>query len=134
MCALAQLKAVAVARTISKLAVFAIINIPQYVNIAIDQVTTNSLNVFYSTLPGYLPKTYQNWVGLWQGYASPYSISKDDALGTAQVDNKNSSEGIVTINNVSISSMFTYTLVYFTGPAMTNAASLLYFQTGQPQS
>lgn len=131
MCALAQLKAVAGTRTVSKQAVFAVINIPQYVNIAIDQVTTNSLRVFYSTLPGYLPKTYRNWVGLWQGYASPYSGSQP--LGMAQIDN-DSSEDFVTINNVSISSMFTYTLVYFTGPTMTNAASLLYFQTGPSQS
>lgn len=105
------------------------VQIPNYVDIEIDQVTTNSIRVFYSTLPGYQPNKYQNWVGLWQGYASPYDSS--DPLAKAVVTN-NFTEGFVTISNVPISSKFTYTLIYFTGPAKTNAASLIYFKPELP--
>lgn len=119
MCALSQLLAGQVS-----------LSLPTYIEIKIDQVTTNSLRVYYSTLPGYRPNKYQNWVGLWQGYATPYNGS--EPLGTALID-KDFTEGYVTINNVSLSNQLTYTLVYFTGPATTNAASLLYFQVGPPQ-
>lgn len=119
MCALAQLQPGCTNPTI-----------PKYIEIKVDQITTNSLRVYYSTLPGYLPNKYQNWIGLWQGYATPYNGAAP--LGKAVVD-KDFTEGYVTINNVSLASKLTYTLIYFTGPATTTAASLLYFQTGPPQ-
>jgi hypothetical protein len=102
------------------------INIPTYVDIEILELTTSSVKVLYSTLPGYLPKTYKNWVGVWQGYTQPYNAPSPMRSVNITQDY---TEGIVILDNVSFEEYFTYTLIYFTGPDKTNAASLLYFDT-----
>ncbi|HEY6234250.1 MAG TPA: hypothetical protein VIW69_03965 [Candidatus Elarobacter sp.] len=38
--------------------------LPLYVSISIVEITTAAVTVMYSTLPGYLPKTNGNWLGV----------------------------------------------------------------------
>jgi hypothetical protein len=100
---------------------------PSNVIINVDYIGTTSVSVHYQTLPGYLPKQYKNWIGLWQGYASPYNAGA--MLGKAAIKN-DASEGSVGINNVQIGINSNYTLIYFCGEALTTAAAILNFYTG----
>ncbi len=101
-------------------------NVPTFVNLQILELTTSSVKVLYNTLSGYLPATYKNWLGVWQGQAIPY-----DAPTSLQQANitQDFNQGIVVLDNLTFSEYFTYTLIYFTGPDRTNAAALLYFNT-----
>lgn len=100
---------------------------PSNVIINVDYIGTTSVSVHYQTLPGYLPKQYKNWIGLWQGYASPYNAGP--MLGKAAIKN-DFSEGSVGINNVQIGIKSNYTLIYFCGEGLTTAAAILNFSTG----
>ncbi len=97
------------------------------VSIGLDFVGANCISVSYKVLAGYLPCTYGNWIGLWEGNALPYS-SGDPIAKVAISDN--GTQGCVGINNVTLKIKTEYTLVYFTGNEMTEAAALLNFNTG----
>ena len=104
------------------------------VYISLSSISETALTVNYFTLYGYLPQYYGNWIGLWEGYASPYFAVKP--LATAKVLS-NSNQGQVTMNNLKLQPGQVYTLVYFMGPdsgkgwprAITNAATILSFET-----
>ena len=64
---------------------------------------------------------------MWKGYAQPYNAPTPMQQKNITEDY---TEGTVMLDNVSFQEYFTYTLIYFTGPDKTNAASLLYFDTG----
>ena len=107
---------------------------PSCVHISIAYVGSNSLSVNYSTLPGYLPKTYRNWIGLWEGYASPYNAP--EPVGRSFIES-DSTQGTAALNNVELGIDSTYTLIYFMGDDPTegwprtlkSAAAILNFQT-----
>lgn len=103
------------------------LGLPTFVDLQILELTTSSVKVFYSTLPGYTPAKYKNWIGVWQGYAVPYEAPAP--MRSVHII-QNSTQGTVLLDNISFSQYFTYTLLYFTGPERTNAASLIYFDTG----
>lgn len=104
------------------------------VNISVESITTSEMTVYYYTLPGYLPKTYNNWIGLWEGYASPFNAPRP--LARQRVES-NSNQGEVSIKNVVLSPGRLYTLVYFMGAddgrvwprTITNAAAVLNLTT-----
>jgi len=104
---------------------------PTSLQLGISSIGSTSVAVSYSTISGYLPKSSDNWVGLWAGYASPYYCPEPLGVGLADTD---STVGSVAINNVDIGFDMTYTLVYFVGnPAKTRnnplAAAILTFTT-----
>ncbi|HVI47969.1 MAG TPA: hypothetical protein VM802_24085 [Chitinophaga sp.] len=111
------------------------IRIPHAVSLSLAAVGSNSITINYATLPGYLPAVYKNWIGLWEGFASPYNAV--EPIGMVNISN-NASQGTTGINNITIGNNTAYTLVYFMGPSydgnwpriITNAGALLYFQTG----
>jgi len=96
------------------------------VTIGLASIASDSLVVHYMTLPGYLPLTSKNWVGLWQGTASPYYSGAPMARGAPDQD---VSEGYIALNGLSLPFGTTFTLVYFTGPDKTEAAAILTFTT-----
>lgn len=104
---------------------------PTQVSISLNYVGTDMLSIYYQTLAGYLPQQYNNWVGLWKGYASPYNA--DTPLSTATI-NSNSSEGTVTMVNVPLQANTNYTLIYFVGQERTMAAAILNFNTSEPST
>lgn len=97
--------------------------IPTYVSLTIYSLNSAGVQVIYNTLPGYTPASYRNWVGLWQGYESPYSTGT--ALNTVPIPT-DASQGLVTIPFSP--GPFTYTLIYFLGENRITAGALLYFQ------
>lgn len=104
---------------------------PTSVQIAPIGVGPNSVAVQYRTLGGYLPATYDNWIGLWRGYVSPYNSPKP--LGTVRIPT-DSTEGSVAINGVDIGINLPYTLIYFMGGSdrpqgNTQAAAILTFDS-----
>ena len=98
----------------------------QSVTIGLASIAPDSLVIHYQTLPGYLPLSNKNWVGLWQGQASPYYSG---APMTAASPDQDVSEGYIAMNGLNLSFGTTYTLVYFTGPTQTEAAATLTFTT-----
>ena len=112
MCALAQI-----------LLAPAAVPIPTYVSLTISSLDSSGVKVIYSTLPGYTPAKYKNWVGVWQGYESPYSTGS--ALNTVPIPT-DASQGEVAIPFTP--GPFTYTLIYFLGENRITAGALLYFQ------
>lgn len=98
----------------------------QSVTMGLASIAPDSLVVHYQTLDGYLPLTAKNWVGLWQGTASPYYSGKPMAQGAPDQD---VSDGYIALNGLSLPFGTTFTLVYFTGPAQTAAAATLTFTT-----
>ncbi|NII27005.1 hypothetical protein HB364_18080 [Pseudoflavitalea sp. X16] len=100
---------------------------PSAISLVIDKIYTDSIVVGYRTLNGYLPQKYGNWIGLWQGFASPYNPF--DPMATTAITS-NASEGIVGINNVTFGLNTNYTLIYFTGKPYTTAAAIINFNTG----
>ncbi|HEY6327914.1 MAG TPA: hypothetical protein VI756_01160 [Blastocatellia bacterium] len=99
---------------------------PSSVQIGINFVGTDAVSVNYQTLSGYRPKTYKNWVGLWKGYASPYTGGPP--MGRADIPT-DSSEGSVGINDVPMAINSNYTVIYFVGAEQTQAAAILSFNT-----
>lgn len=104
---------------------------PTSVQLGINYVGTHSISVNYQTLYGYLPHSYNNRIGLWKGYVSPYNAP--EPLGSVHIS-KDSSEGNVGLNDVVIGINTAYTLIYFVGHQLTEAASILTFITGQETS
>ncbi len=96
----------------------------EWVDITLASVLPNSLTFNYATLPGYLPATYSNWFGVWKGQASPYNPFPPLGTGMPGSD-ANISTGA--INNVVLESGQTYTLIYFTGKELSNAAAMITF-------
>ncbi len=96
----------------------------EWVNIELLSVTTNALSFRYATMAGYLPATYKNWFGVWEGKASPYNSFAP--LGTGKPQN-DASTNTAAINNIRLSSGQTYTLIYFTGEKLIHAAAMLTF-------
>jgi hypothetical protein len=105
---------------------------PHYIQIAVSNLTTNTLSVNYQTLNGYLPHTYGNWMGLWRGYMSPYNATPPLAKLDIPTD---STEGTVAFNGLDLAVDATYTLAYFTGqpdrPDPHTAAAMLTFKVGE---
>ncbi|HTW83306.1 MAG TPA: hypothetical protein VMD91_04440 [Candidatus Sulfotelmatobacter sp.] len=101
---------------------------PPAVVIEIDQLTDKSVTVMYTTLPGYEPHAHQNWVGLWPGYALPYTAPKPAARADVMSDY---TQGLVTLDATFVPA-FTYTIAYFMGPEQSTAAALIYFQPARP--
>ena len=104
-------------------------NLPTAVSIKIDKVTTESIQIIYTTLPGYQPTKNGNWIGLWQGFAIPYGGPKP--IGRTKITD-DYTQGIVTIDKLRLFSGLTYTLIYFmqdpsVDPQFTSASTLLYF-------
>jgi hypothetical protein len=99
---------------------------PTNVSIEIIELTMNMLKIKYNTLPGYLPKKYGNWIGVWKGFASPYN-EPDDPIASTQI-NSNSTEGNVILNNINLESDSNYSIIYFMGKEITTAGSILYFK------
>jgi len=98
----------------------------QSVTIGLASIAPDSLVIHYQTLAGYLPLTAKNWVGLWQGQASPYYSGAPMAKGSPDQD---VSDGYIAMNGLSLSFGTTYTIVYFTGLNQTEAAAILTFTT-----
>ena len=133
MCAMTSFSFSVMARILRAMAFWRYTNVPvtppAAVSIKILNITTDSVQVIYSTLPGYQPQRYGNWIGLWPGWAIPYG--SPEPLGKAKI-NGDFSEGIVNIDHISLYSGLSYTLIYFMqGPETDehrfSAASLLYF-------
>lgn len=103
-------------------------SLPMFVSIQIQSITTSTVSVLYSTLPGYQPSKYGNWIGMWPGFALPYDAPPP--WKQAKVDSPYS-QGRVTLDFENVTP--DYTLVYFTGPELTHAAALLYFTVSAPQ-
>ncbi|MCF6404886.1 hypothetical protein L3C95_18445 [Chitinophaga filiformis] len=99
---------------------------PTQVSISLNFVGTDMLSIHYQTLAGYLPLQYNNWIGLWKGYASPYNA--DTPLAIAMI-NSNASEGTANMPNVLLEPHTNYSLIYFMGKERTMAAAILNFNT-----
>ena len=104
---------------------------PTAVSIGLNAVGTTSISIHYQTLVGYQPKKNKNWLGIWEGYYSPYYSSKP--VGKVKIDS-NASQGSIGINDITLSTNTEYTLVYFMGKENTTAAAILYFNTSQTES
>ena len=94
--------------------------------IRLSAVTPNSLTITYQTLNGYLPLSAKNWIGLWQGDASPYGSSEPIARGAPAT---NASHGTIALTGLSLPPSTPFTLVNFAGSATTDAAATLAFTT-----
>jgi len=101
---------------------------PTQVSISLNYVGTDMISIYYQTLAGYLPQQYNNWIGLWKGYASPYNASAPQ--GTVII-NSDASDGTVNMNNVQLEANANYTLIYFVGKELTMAAAILNFNTSE---
>ncbi|QHS63651.1 hypothetical protein [Chitinophaga agri] len=108
---------------------------PVTVSMTLLHVDINSLSVQYFTLPGYLPGYYRNWIGIWEGYASPYNAVQP--IGFTNITS-NANQGAVGIDHLTLYPGTVYTLVYFMGAMdqncqypkiLKNAAAILYFET-----
>jgi len=88
-------------------------------------VRSDSLEVRYQLLPGALPATAESWIGVWPGQASPYNPSA--LLGCAALST-NSTEAALTLTDLTLAAGETYTVVYFSGPECSTAATMLRFQ------
>lgn len=95
-------------------------------SLGLASIQPDTLVVHYQVLPGYLPKTSNNWIGLWVGQASPYYSGDPIATGSPDQD---VSDGYIVLNGLTLTFGTTYTLVYFTGPAKTEASAILTFTT-----
>ncbi|HEY0131590.1 MAG TPA: hypothetical protein VGB57_09310 [Allosphingosinicella sp.] len=94
--------------------------------IEVPAITPDSLVIHYRTLPGYRPLTAGNWIGLWQGQASPFYSG--DPIARAVPDH-DFSEGYIAMDGLVLTFGTTYTLVYFAGAGKTEAAAILTFTT-----
>jgi hypothetical protein len=101
-----------------------------YVHIGIENLGQTSLSAYYQTLSGYLPEKNGNWIGLWEGYTSPYNLPPN-ALIKSKIEGY-SNQGIVALNNLSLGRDTEYTLIYFMEADHTTAAAILRFNTSDP--
>jgi hypothetical protein len=87
---------------------------PSAISLRVYRLDDSSITIVYSTLGGYLPKTYGNWVGVWQGFAGPYFASAPpDSWAAVGTDH---TEGLLTVPNLQIIPDFDYRIIYFMGP------------------
>ena len=133
MCAMTSLSFSMKARILRAMAFWRWTNLaatpPEAVSIKIVKITTDSVQIIYNTLPGYQPQKFGNWIGLWPGWAIPYG--SPEPLARAKVDSA-FSQGIVTLEPVSLYSGLSYTITYFMESPdkdehHLSAAALLYF-------
>ncbi|MEZ5016156.1 MAG: hypothetical protein R2800_03835 [Flavipsychrobacter sp.] len=99
-------------------------NTSEWVSIELLEVAANSLSFRYRTMEGYLPLDYGNWFGVWEGMASPYNSFPPVGKGKP-VNNSNINDGA--INNITLDRGQTYTLIYYTGKKLTQAAAMIIF-------
>jgi hypothetical protein len=95
-----------------------------FVDIDLVQANANSLAIKYTTVIGYLPLKYGNWLGLWEGSASPYNLGTP--LATVKLAS-DSNSGAVAINDINLAAGQTYTLIYFLGEDRTTASAMIRF-------
>lgn len=100
------------------------------VGIGVQGLGTDSVDVCYHVLSGYLPARVGNWIGLWKGRITPYWCP--EPLGRAMPPDV--TDGVVTVSNVPLAADSAYTLVYFMSDVdrccdNTTAAALLTFRT-----
>lgn len=105
---------------------------PTKVNLGIQNLGTTSLSIHYQTLSGYQPKANDNWIGLWEGYVSPYNLPPKPVH--KQKVKSYANEGVIGFNNLDLARNTTYTLIYFMGDTNTTAAAMLNFTTQAPSS
>ncbi|HEV7881027.1 hypothetical protein [Bradyrhizobium sp.] len=95
-------------------------------SIGIASVLSDTIVLSYSCCLGYQPQPSNNWVGLWKGAASPYYSGspqyKTDVTSS-------SAQGTVVMNGLTLAFGTPYTLAYFMGPNVTDAAAILTFTT-----
>jgi hypothetical protein len=96
-------------------------------SIGISSITDDTIVVYYQCCNGYQPAKGKNWIGLWQGTVSPYYAPSPLASVTVT---ETADEGYVPMNNLGLTIQTPYTLIYFLGPNMTEAAAILNFTTG----
>ena len=96
------------------------------VSMALLSVGYDFINIAYDTLAGYSPMQNNNWIGLWQGNASPYTGIPSIA---SVMISSNSSQGNVAINNLSLLRSTMYSLIYFMDKEQTTAAAIITFTT-----
>ena len=103
---------------------------PNSITMSVEQLTDTSITLRYDTLGGYLPQTYNNWVGIWSGFPNPFRAGTP--AGRAEVPN--ATEGLVPIPNISIEPTFNYTVVYHMGNSEkgTDVGAALSFTAKQP--
>jgi hypothetical protein len=95
-------------------------------SIGIAHVDDDTIVVQYYCCLGYQPQPAKNWIGLWQGPASPFSSGPPIYQ---QPVTSSSATGTVVMNGVTLTFATQYTLVYFMGPDLTDAAAILTFTT-----
>lgn len=108
--------------------------VPMNVSMDIYELTTGYVKIIYTTLQGYNPTQYKNWVGLWGGVTTPYTTSPP--LASAPVTGGQAA-GLIELEYEFVPTL-SYTLGYFMGPVAadyshTNAGAMLAF-TAQPAS
>jgi hypothetical protein len=86
---------------------------PSAVTLTVSQLEDSSITILYSTLRGYLPKTFGNWVGVWQGFAGPYDPA--GPYSWAPVD-RDLTQDFLTVSNLTITPGIDYSVIYFMGP------------------
>jgi hypothetical protein len=86
---------------------------PLAVSMSVYKLDDASITIVYSTMGGYLPKTYGNWVGVWQGFAGPYFPPRPDSWAPVPSDR---TQDLVTVSKLQILPDFTYRIIYFMGP------------------
>jgi hypothetical protein len=96
-------------------------------SIGLSSINDDTLVVHYQMPSGYQPATNKNWIGLWKGTVSPYYTPPPVArtLVTAYDD-----EGDVAMNDLGLTILTPYTLIYFMGPSQNAAAAIVNFTTG----
>ncbi|MBV8710850.1 MAG: hypothetical protein JOY56_03695 [Solirubrobacterales bacterium] len=86
---------------------------PTAISLSVSQLDATSITIVYNTLGGYLPKTYGNWVGVWQGFSGPYFAPTPDSWAPAGSDH---TQDVLTVSNLRIIAGFDYRIIYFMGP------------------
>jgi hypothetical protein len=86
---------------------------PSAISLRVYELDESSITIVYSTLGGYLPNTYGNWVGVWQGFPGPYFAPAPDAWAAVARDR---TQDLVKVSNLEIIPGFVYRVIYFMGP------------------
>jgi hypothetical protein len=98
-------------------------------SIGIVSVLSDTVVVQYTCCPGYQPQAAKNWVGIWQGNTVPYYAGNPLYQ---QAVTSTSTQGAVVMNGLTLAISTQYTLAYFVGPDVTDAAAILTFTTSGP--
>jgi hypothetical protein len=101
------------------------LHVPTSVSLDILRVTTESIEVRYTTLPGYQPEKNGNWIGIWGGFMVPYAAPAP--IGQSLITSSQS-EDVVKLDQITLRSGLHYTLIYFMQERnRLTAGALLYF-------